>query len=420
MARPPRDLPCSASPGRREFLSRTLQGAAGLAALKHALPARAEGGLRVVTSFPGGSAKVESLDEVTRTVRLSPTPHPERGWDCWWYFKLEGLRAGDAVTVNVGGHAFARGDRAMVSVDNRSWTHSAPGRREGDRILYTLQATGPELWVCWGPPFTLEAARELVERSAAAARFARPFELCRSREGRAVPALRVTEAGLNDPAPLGIWIQARQHAWESGSSWVCRGLTEWLISDDPRASALRKKALVTIVPIMDVDNVERGAGGKDQKPQDHNRDWSAAPHWPEVRAAQQEIARLNAAGTFDMFVDLHNPAPNDREPEFFLTPRDLLSERGRQNQAGFLAAARTEMTGPLAYRGKVRETGAGYDKNWERISKIWVTRNTRDHVVTATLETAWNTPQSTAENYRQIGRELGLAIERYFQQAPRR
>jgi hypothetical protein len=34
--------------------------------------------------------------------------------------------------------------------------------------------------------------------------------------------------------------------------------------------------------------------------------------------------------------------------------------------------------------------------------------------VALTLETAWNTPQSTQENYQRLGRELGLAVERHL------
>ena len=72
------------------------------------------------------------------------------------------------------------------------------------------------------------------------------------------------------------------------------------------------------------------------------------------------------------------------------------------------------MTGPLAYQGEVHESGAKYDRNWKKIGKNWVALNTRDHVVAVTLETAWNTPHSTTDGYQQVGRELGLAIERYF------
>ena len=77
-------------------------------------------------------------------------------------------------------------------------------------------------------------------------------------------------------------------------------------------------------------------------------------------------------------------------------------------------AAAGEITGPLAYRGEVHESGDAYDRNWKKISKNWVSLNTRDHVVAVTLETAWNTPHSTTAGYQQVGRELGLAVERYF------
>ncbi len=41
-----------------------------------------------------------------------------------------------------------------------------------------------------------------------------------------------------------IWIQARQHGWETGSSWVGRGFMEWLVSSDPAAIALRQETSV--------------------------------------------------------------------------------------------------------------------------------------------------------------------------------
>jgi len=35
-----------------------------------------------------------------------------------------------------------------------------------------------------------------------------------------------------------VWLQARQHAWESGSSWVARGIGEWFAGDSPDAIKL--------------------------------------------------------------------------------------------------------------------------------------------------------------------------------------
>ena len=115
-----------------------------------------------------------------------------------------------------------------------------------------------------------------------------------------------------------------------------------------------------------------------------------------------------------MFIDLHNPGAGAKHPFFYITPRELLSTTGRANLDRFLAGARLDMTGPLAFKGQVQESGANYDKRWRHISKNWVSFNTSDRVVAVTLETAWNTPHSTQQGYQQVGRELGLSIERYF------
>jgi hypothetical protein len=377
--------------------------------------------LAVDADFAGGSARVERIEQDQRLIRILPAEHKDRGWVCWWYFHVTGIVPGETLSIDVGEAPWATPDRATYSLDQQTWQHTEPGKRSGKRIVYRVPVEASEAWFAWGPPFVPADARRLVDEAAAESKFANAFELCRTREGRPVPALRVSQADRgDDQQKLGIWVNARQHAWESGSSWVCRGFTEWLISDDPRAESLRKKSSVTIVPIMDIDNVAIGAGGKSQKPQDHNRDWSDMPHWTSVAAAQQEIERLDKAGQFDLFVDLHNPGASDRNPYYYVSPREILSDRGRRNLAEFVAASQLEITGPLAYRGETRESGANYDPNWHQISKNWVTEHTHDHVVAVTLETAWNTPNSTEENYRRVGRELGLAIERYFRSDPRR
>jgi hypothetical protein len=375
--------------------------------------------LKIDTDFPGGSARVLELDQQQRLIRILPAEHQNRGWVCWWYFHVSGIVPGETLSIDVGEAPWATPDRATFSVDRKVWRHSEPGKRQGKRIVYRVPIEASEAWFAWGPPFVPEDAARLVEEVATASPHAKAFELCRTREGRPVPAVQVAQTDGDRQPKYGIWVNARQHAWESGSSWVCRGFTEWIVSDDPRAESLRKQAAITIVPIMDIDNVAIGAGGKNQKPQDHNRDWSAMPHWRSVAAAQQAIEQLDEAGRFDLFIDLHNPGAGDKHPYYYVAPRELLSDLARRNLAGFVAASKLEMTGPLAYRGETRESGANYDPNWRHISKNWVTENTRDHVVAVTLETAWNTPNSTTDNYRRLGQELGLAIERYFRSAPR-
>ncbi len=376
--------------------------------------------LSLSVDFPGGSGQVLEIDQAARLIRIVPTPHQDRGWPCWWCVRVDGIRTGETITLDVGNAPWATPDRAAFSTDNQHWTQTEPGTRSGKRIAYRHQVNAETAFFAWGPPFVPEDGAELCRRAAAACPQAEAFELCRTRADRAVPALRVAPASEGSPPVAGIWVQARQHAWESGSSWVCQGFVEWLVSDDSRARRLRERARITVVPIMDVDNVAIGAGGKAQKPQDHNRDWSDRPHWPSVVAAQRAMKRMDKAGQFDLFIDLHNPGAGEKQPFYYTAPRNILSDVGRRNLARWLVTTQAEMTGPLAFTGKTRESGAGYDaKLWKQISKNWVTLNCSDHVVAVTLETAWNTPDSTTQGYRTVGHQLGLTIERYLREPTR-
>ena len=381
--------------------------------------------LHVHTDFSGGSGVVESINQSTRTIRITPTEHPDRGWVCWWYVHVTGIEPGEMLTLDVGPAPWATPDRAAFSEDGQVWLQTASGRREGKRIVYQQRVERSEAWFAWATPFTVEDAQQVVEKAARKCSGVEAFELCRTREGRAVPALRVNESRSGnsraDGSPkFGIWIQARQHAWEAGSSWVCAGFIEWLVSADPRATRLREIAEITVVPVMDIDNVAIGAGGKDQSPHDHNRDWGDQPHWNAVAAAMKSIKAMDQEARFDLFVDLHNPGASSRHPFYYITPRHLLSEQGRKNLDHFLATSQTEMTGPLVYLGETHASGADYDPRWKFIAKNWVSLHCADHVVAVTLETPWNAEQSNEVGYRVIGRQLGLAIERYLRYDPRK
>jgi hypothetical protein len=359
------------------------------------------------------------IDQKKRLVRLVPPRSEGRGWVVWWCFKLEGITPGETITLEVGNGPWSTPRQATWSLDEKTWMHTPAGEQEGDWITYRQKVDATQAWFAWGPPFTPDDAQRLVNQAAEKLPAAVPFELCRTREGRPTPALVIHEPGQNGAPQFGVWLQARQHAWESGSSWVCRGAVEWLTSDDPRAASLRKTAKVYVVPIMDIDNVAVGAGGKEQKPHDHNRDWSETPHWRSVAAAIEHIRREDAACRFDLFIDLHNPAPSNKEPFFFIAPPELFNELRRTNTDRFLTACQLEMTGPPAFKGQTHESGVRYDPAWKQISKNWVTANTHEYVVALTLETPWNTPDSTTQGYRTVGRQLAMAIERYLRESPR-
>jgi hypothetical protein len=389
--------------------------------------------ITVTTDFPGGSANVMSIDRKSGVIHITPKTRSERGWPCWWYLKVEGAKKGQFITLKLTASEseyksgrvlsadWSQPDRAAVSVDNMTWTQTPKCRKEDGAATYRIEVPGGAFWLAWGPPFLPMHADEVLQSLKSRLPGSTLFELAKTRGGRSVQGIRIGDATEREAARYGVWIQARQHAWEAGSSWVGQGFVEWLASDDPAAAKLRRKATVFYVPIMDVDNVATGAGGKDAAPRDHNRDWDDEPHYPEVAAAQKRILKLNADGRFDVFIDLHNPGGSERRPYFFGPINlDKLPAIQQQNHARWQAFCASAISGPLPLEPRYNfATYVRTDEERNRMSANWVRNHTGGHVLSTTLETVWNTPHSTQQGYMKVGAQLGMGLTRYLEANPR-
>lgn len=398
--------------------------------------------LTAASDFEGASVRDVEIDEATRSISFMPGGDPVRGWPCWWYFRVNGITPGETITLRLRGStatvpketvttpgaplqkplasSWAMPAQATFSIDGRTWQHTEKGQKQDDWMIYTLKPEAASVFVAWGPPYTPSTAAKFVREMSEKSPHAKATELCRSRGDRAVPMLHVQEGERTKEQRFGVWVQARQHAWESGSSWVAQGFAEWLLSNAEDAAWLRQHAEIFLVPIMDVDNTATGNGGKDAQPQDHNRDWSVQPHWNEIIAAQRMVSGLIEEGRMDVFLDLHNPAPGD--PTFFyILPPDLLQEPmiGLRDRFIHLAYSRISKIKPLIpMSNKPKLTGANYHPLWRQISANWVSMNGNPHTVSLCLETIWNSPNSTTEGYRAVGSNLAAAVREYLAERP--
>jgi hypothetical protein len=381
--------------------------------------------------------KVIEKSEDTQTIRFMPGGDPKRGWPCWWFFRVTGLEPDKDLTLELEGSdaimpqaqgapndkplspEWAMPLRASVSFDRgKAWQHTEAGRKDGARMIYRIKPQGTALLVAWGPPFTPSRATDLVHAFANKVAYAQEMELCQSREGRRVPMLRVCEGDRTEAHRFGVWVEARQHAWESGGSWVCAGFAEWLMGDDLEAQWLRQTAEIYIVPIMDIDNTATGNGGKEGLPHDHNRDWTDQPHWNEVAAAQHLIGELAKEGRMDVFLDLHNPGAKDEKAFFYALPAEFLKEPMLSNRRTFLELAVERISAVYPMREQPKETGPKYHPLWRQMSDTWVSMNANPHTVAMCLETAWNIPQATQQGYRQVGAALGKALQKFLAERP--
>jgi hypothetical protein len=201
---------------------------------------------------------------------------------------------------------------------------------------------------------------------------------------------------------------------------VCQGFTEWLLGSDSQAAWVRQHAEIFIVPIMDVDNTATGNGGKEALPHDHNRDWTEKPNWNEVAAAQGHIRRLTKEDRMDVFLDLHNPAPNDKKAFFYALPAELVKEPMLANRNLFISLAASHIGQVFPMLDKPKEDGPKYHPLWRQISGTWVCMNANPHTVAVCLETSWNTPKSTVVGYKAVGAHLARAVQNYLSGRPPR
>ncbi len=377
--------------------------------------------LTATGDFPGGAAEVVKIDDAAGSVRFRV---PKRnGWKAWWYVRVGGITPGQTLRLELekSGAACAAG-RAVYSLDGRGWHFTGPAQGDADArdvSVYRQRIDGSSAAFAWYVPYLPSDANQAADAACRRCPRASRLELCRSEDAHAVVGIRFGDPNSRLPA---VWVQGRQHAWELGGSWTAQGLIDWLSGEEKEAKALRSAACVTVVPVMDADGAYRGEGGKDRRPHDHNRDWTDKPHWRSVAAAQAELKKFEAAGRLALFLDLHDPGWGAKASEFWCSELDKQSERRRVATTAFFKCLQAQCPpGDTTVWPIAGPKQPGYLVGLPA-SGNWVRANTRPEVVAGTIEIPVSPPSGFVGDppgpHLELGRRLGLAIERYLASRP--
>ena len=125
----------------------------------------------------------------------------------------------------------------------------------------------------------------------------------------------VTVANFEKPGARTVWLQARQHAWETGTSYVMEGALRFITSDDPQARALRDNVVFKFTPMMDPDGCANGTVRFNANGYDVNRHWDEVDLWrkefllrmPEIWYVKKAIfACMDSERKIDLMLNLHN------------------------------------------------------------------------------------------------------------------
>lgn len=230
----------------------------------------------------------------------------------WYYFRVDGAPL-STLTFDIVGlpgeynyqpnRGAITGDTPpVISYDGKTWTHIENFEYDAaePHLRLRIEPRRTRFWVAHTPPYTLthlEDLRKAVLRHPEA----REQRIGRSVEGRDLLLWTIgkPQSGVT------VWLMFRQHAWESGSSWVGDGAVRALLSD----SALRDGVLWQIFPMADPDGVAHGGVRFNRHGFDLNRNWDVndARLMPEIAAQRKTLLDWRAAGhTIDLFFTLHN------------------------------------------------------------------------------------------------------------------
>jgi hypothetical protein len=187
--------------------------------------------------------------------------------------------------------------------DNQKKEATLKFRSERDRI-----------WIAHIAPYTHSRLLRLlgdIDR----ADCARVEVIGKTVQGRDLHWVTVTNFEKPDAAKKTVWLQARQHAWEAGTSYVMEGALRFITSDDPRARALRDQVVFQFTPMMDPDGAAGGKVRFNAHGYDVNRHWdevdlrskSFLGRIPEIWYVKKAIfAWVDAGRKIDLMVNMHN------------------------------------------------------------------------------------------------------------------
>lgn len=284
--------------------------------------------IRVATDFEGGNiGKVEILsnDHVRCAVQGETDQDHRNRQPSWFYFRLDGV-AGRELTIDLtdlaGEYNYRahkgtglRNMRPVFSHDDRTWRHvdSSEWDENTSTIRIRVKPSADRIWIARLAPYTTQHLKRLLDDLGTHPHLQQSI-VGKTVEGRPMLLLTITNPEIADSGKKVVWLMARQHAWETGTSWVAEGALRFVLSDDPAAVQIRDRYIFKVFPMADPDGVVRGGVRFNAHGYDLNRNWDAVDPrlMPEIHAQRKAILEwLDGGNRIDLFLALHNTESAD-------------------------------------------------------------------------------------------------------------
>lgn len=168
------------------------------------------------------------------------------------------------------------------------------------------------IWIAHQPPYTTADLETLLADYEDHPSFSQQ-SIGQTAEGKPIQLLTITHPDVPLEQKKVVWMMARQHSWESGTSWVMEGALRYLL-DTEEGDALLDQFAFKIIPMADPDGVARGGVRFNKFGNDLNRNWDLvkSEEMPEIQAQKTAIVDwLSEGNSIDFFLTLHNTESAD-------------------------------------------------------------------------------------------------------------
>jgi hypothetical protein len=252
----------------------------------------------------------------------------------------------------------------VFSYDNQVWRHFPSMAWDDQKKEATLRFTPEQdvIWIAHVPPYPYSRVLRLLDDVSSAA-CARVEVVGKTAQGRDLHVVTVSTPEIADADKKTVWLIARQHAWETGTSHVLEGALRFITSESAVARRWRDKVIFKFVPTMDPDGCATGHVRFNSNGYDLNRHWDEVDlrtkdvlqRMPEIWYVKKALfAYLDSGGKIDLLLNMHN----DEMPEYIESPvTDDAGERAFRQLFSLLTERTTFDPGsPLRLRARPDRT----------------------------------------------------------------
>ncbi|KAL3266619.1 hypothetical protein HHI36_010783 [Cryptolaemus montrouzieri] len=373
----------------------------------------------------------------------------------WFYFRVTNMKKNflyrfSIVNFTKDGSLYNSGLRPLMYSERDSQLHSVGWKRCGDQITYfcneNLTEEGEDQQMTYTLTFTVSFPHEgdtvyfascypytytnlqnyLWELSCHPVKstFTTLRLLCKSLAGNNVDYITITSPPEEDEIrkKRAIVITARVHPGETPSSWMMKGMIDFLTSDCGPAKELRDKFIFKIVPMLNPDGVIVGNNRCSLSGKDLNRQYRTVMReaYPSIWYTKLMVRRLIEECGVSMYCDLHG---HSRKHNIFIYG----CENRRQNEKRL-----QEQIFPLMLHKNASEKFSFEDCSF-RVQKgkegtgrivMWMMGITNSYTLEASFSGSTlgsrNATHFSVQDYEQMGKSFCQTLLDFYDEEPRK